>query len=347
MSGRGHQESANRRAGWCLRSFLTCRHVGPSRRCLGNARSTTRLDHSSATRRRQGVPRRRSTQLTRDRILLRVRRGVYRLRGAPTTWEQALLAAMLAGGDTAQSRLTRRPPACGHSECSPTRGSRSRFFDREHPEIDGVDCSPHDASCRRKTRSSGRVFRARPSSGHCATRPSIFRFRSSARTLDDGLRRTITSLDRLRECVLRLDSGPRRRLTVIARVVAAARPRPTSGRAAAPSSECSACSKPPTCCCPSSNIGSESGGRTFVPRLRVRVAATVHRVLRARQPQHAERRRLRQRAIDAPVERRLAAAHLHRRRRRTQRSCARTREAIGSGAADEPVTPLLRHVMAD
>jgi hypothetical protein len=37
----------------------------------------------------------------------------------------------------------------------------------------------------------------------------------AARTLDDGLRRNLASLERLRECVLRLDSGPERRLSVV------------------------------------------------------------------------------------------------------------------------------------
>jgi hypothetical protein len=37
----------------------------------------------------------------------------------------------------------------------------------------------------------------------------------TARTLDDGLRRNLASLEHLRDCVLRLDSGPERRLSIV------------------------------------------------------------------------------------------------------------------------------------
>ena len=42
-----------------------------------------------------------------------------------------------------------------------------------------------------------------------------------SRVLDDGLRRGVTSTDRLRACVARIDSGPNRRLTIVQSLLAA------------------------------------------------------------------------------------------------------------------------------
>jgi hypothetical protein len=160
----------------------------------------------------EGISRKQIEQLVRNRTLLRLRCGVYRLRGAPVSWEQASLAAVLAGGDTA---------VASHSSAArlwvfriqPATALEITVLRPRHPELEGVIVhsttllSPADVAERAGVpcTSFERTL--------CDSTADLS-LMQIGRTLDDGIRRGVTSLDRLRECVLRLDSGPRRRLTV-------------------------------------------------------------------------------------------------------------------------------------
>ncbi len=263
MYGTGHQESANRRAGRCLRSFLTCRHVGPSCQCLGNARSTTRLDHSSATRRRQGCPRTSITQLTRDADPL-----ACPPRRLPAARCAYILGTGPAGSDPCRrrhcgARLTRRPPGLWAFRVQPDTRLEITGSSAETSRDRRSDCSPHDAHA------AARHGRAVGYSVH-VLRADIVRLdrRSFAFAARTYARRRPSSQDHVPRPIARVRVASRQWSSPPAhgrpRVVAAARRGLRARQGAAPSSECSACSKPPTCCCPSSNIAFESGGRPFV-----------------------------------------------------------------------------------
>jgi hypothetical protein len=151
--------------------------------------------------------------LVRQRRLRRVRRGVYVVAGAPPTWHQALLAAQLSAGESA---------VASHSSAARLLSFRYAPDDgfeltvnRNHPvTLPGVQVhrsvllEPSDV-----TRRYGVP---------CTTFERTFCDETTqlswlqlGRVLDDGLRRKVTTLDRLHECCARLDSGPNRRLRVV------------------------------------------------------------------------------------------------------------------------------------
>jgi hypothetical protein len=158
-----------------------------------------------------GVSERRIVGLLRSRVLRPVRRRVYALVGAPRSWQQTALAAVLAAGEgSVASHATAARlwnfvylPAESvdvtiETESRPSMPGVRRTTilpDEDVTEQSGIPCTSFERTlC------------------DCTTRLSPFQL---GRVLDDGLRRDVASLDRLTKCVFRLDSGPGRRLQVV------------------------------------------------------------------------------------------------------------------------------------
>ena len=158
-----------------------------------------------------GVSERRIVGLLRSGVLRPVRRRVYALVGAPRSWQQTAMAAVLAAGPGAvashatAARLwnfvylpAESVDVTVESQTRPpTPGVRRTTIlpDADVTERTGVPCTSFERTlC------------------DCTTILSPFQL---GRVLDDGLRRNLASLDRLTKCVFRLDSGPGRRLRVI------------------------------------------------------------------------------------------------------------------------------------
>ncbi len=160
-----------------------------------------------------GASERQVDRLVRTGELQRVRRGVYVPAGVPRSWSQALYAGVIAGGPGAVASHSSAARLWGFAywpdagfEITVPRGRAPRlegirvhsscFLDASDvSERDGVPCSSFErALCDVTTQLS---------------------WLQTARTLDDGLRRNLASVERLRDCVLRLDSGPERRLSVV------------------------------------------------------------------------------------------------------------------------------------
>lgn len=164
------------------------------------------LLESGATRRQVGG-------LVRSGVLVRVRHGVYAAAGAPTGWEQALLAAVVAAP---------HGTVASHS-------SAARLWDFRYDASDGFELTvPAEYVVRldgvrmHRSVALGPDDVTRRADVPCTTfertlcdSTTQLSWLQLGRVLDDGLRRGIASLDRLRACVSRLDSGPNRRLSVV------------------------------------------------------------------------------------------------------------------------------------
>ena len=152
-------------------------------------------------------------RLLRTRALQRVRTGVYLLTGSPRTRQQALLGAVLAGAEGA---------VASHSSAAwmwnfpigVDTGFEITVLRPRHPEVRGVRVhtttilEPEDTATRRGVPCTSFERTLCDSTG---TRS----FAQLGRILDDGLRRGVTSIDRVNTCLLRLDSGPLRKLTIV------------------------------------------------------------------------------------------------------------------------------------
>src|SRR5215472_7298762 len=145
--------------------------------------------------------------------LVRVRPRVYRLAGAEISWEQTLLSAVLSVGDGALAShssaaqlwaFAYRPEAAievsvGRERRTTGRGivlHRSRCLDdSDAARRSGIPCTSFERTlC------------------DCSTALSEFQL---GRTLDDGLRRGVTTIAGLVECARRLESGPGRHMSAI------------------------------------------------------------------------------------------------------------------------------------
>jgi hypothetical protein len=150
--------------------------------------------------------------LVRRGAVRRMRAGVYALSGAPATWEQALLAAVLAGGPGA---------AASHSAAAYLwrfAVQLQRYLEivvprPRHPFVRGVvvHSSSVLTSADVTRRSDVPTTTFERTLIDVTTQLSLMQL---GRVLDDGLRRNVTSLERFDGCVRRLDSGPRRRLSL-------------------------------------------------------------------------------------------------------------------------------------
>jgi len=154
--------------------------------------------------------------LLRTRVLRPVRLRVYATLGSHRTWQQEVMAGVLAAGDdavashSAAARLwhyLQRP----ESQVEVTLKSDVSFGrrgvhrttilpDEDVTERSGIPCTSFERTlC------------------DCTTLLSPFQL---GRVLDDGLRRGDASLARLQRCAARLDSGPGRRLGVVKHLLA-------------------------------------------------------------------------------------------------------------------------------
>jgi hypothetical protein len=186
---------------------------------LGRVDEVASRQWSLVTRRQlleAGVSERRIVGLLRSGVLRLVRRRVYALIGAPRSWQQTALAAVLAAGEGAvashatAARLwnfvylpAESVDVTVERESRPSMPGVRRTTilpDEDVTERSGIPCTSFERTlC------------------DCTTRLSPFQL---GRVLDDGLRRNLASLDRLMKCVFRLDSGPGRRLQVVKELLA-------------------------------------------------------------------------------------------------------------------------------
>jgi very-short-patch-repair endonuclease len=188
---------------------------------LENVALVTSKQHGLATWRQlrdSGVSERRIHGLVDRGHLRRVRPQVYCLAGSPSTWEQALLAAVMSVGDggfashSSAARLwtfAHSPESefeitVGRERATASKGirlHRSGCLDESDVATrNGIRCSTFERTlC------------------DCTTVLSHFQL---GRTLDDGLRRGVASISRLRECARRLESGPGRRMSIIRSLLA-------------------------------------------------------------------------------------------------------------------------------
>ena len=158
-----------------------------------------------------GISARTIVDLLRSGVLRPVRRRVYALVGAPRSWQQTALAAVLAAGPGAVA----------------SHATAARLWDFVHLPAESVDVTvqrevtPHMSGLRRTTilpdadvtaRFGVRCTSFERTLCDCTTILTPFQL---GRVLDDGLRRSLASLDRLTKCVFWLDSGPGRRLRVV------------------------------------------------------------------------------------------------------------------------------------
>jgi predicted transcriptional regulator of viral defense system len=181
--------------------------------CLEN---TLAGQHGLVTRAQlleEGLSRDQIHRMLQGRVLQRLRPGVYIQTGTPRTWSQALMAAVLACGEGAfasHSSAARlwgfRLNAPEHFEVTVPRPRRptmngvavhntSLLHPSDITTRDGVPCTSFERTLCDAT------------ADHSARQLSY--------ALDDGLRRQLTTIERMQACVLRLDSGPRRRLTLV------------------------------------------------------------------------------------------------------------------------------------
>jgi hypothetical protein len=161
--------------------------------------------------REAGVHDARVYRLLESGALRHERRGVYRVVGAPDSWERGLLAAVLSIDDAAASHSSaarlwsfsyqidhRYEVTVPRPHRAKVRGvsvHRSTLFEHDAITIGGVPCTSFERTlC------------------DCTTMLSEFQL---SRVLDDGLRRRVASLSRLALCAEELDSGPGRRMSVV------------------------------------------------------------------------------------------------------------------------------------
>jgi hypothetical protein len=152
-------------------------------------------------------------RLLKARALQRLRPGVYVLTGSPRTRQQALLATVFAGGEGA---------VASHSSAAwlwnypigVDSGFEISVLRPRHPEITGVRVhtttilGPSDTTTRAGVPCTSFERTFCDSTGQHS-------FAQLSRVLDDGLRRGVTSIERLHACLLRLDSGPLCKLTIV------------------------------------------------------------------------------------------------------------------------------------
>lgn len=157
-------------------------------------------------------------RLTGDGSVRRVRRGVYVIAGAPRSWEQSLLAAVMSCGESAvashwSAALLHAMPNTGpmpHEMTVPRRrqpGRRARgvhrtlvLDDLDITELRGVPVTSYERTLCDLTARWNR--------------------HQLARALDEGIRSGRASVDRLRLTIRRLESGPGRRPAVINELIA-------------------------------------------------------------------------------------------------------------------------------
>ena len=205
--------SRDRSAGvTCLTSFVASCDGCFDRELRSTVSPSTRACQSAATARgeRQQEPDR---VLLTAKLLTRVRPGVYRLNGAPQSWTQALLAGVLDAGEGA---------VASHSSAArlwnfpfwPERGFEITVPRARRPEVEGVliHTSSVLGSADVTTRACVPCTTFERTLCDATTALSQIQL---GRVLDDGLRRRVTTIERLRSAVLRLDSGPHRRLSLV------------------------------------------------------------------------------------------------------------------------------------
>ena len=113
-----------------------------------------------------------------------IRRGVYRMAGAPETWEQRLLAACLAAGPEARASFRVRGCTATASKGSHATGLEiTHFGDADRRRLDGVDRPRDDVFDGRRT--SPRVGRH---PGHRRSARTLCDLTAVVRTMDGRAR---------------------------------------------------------------------------------------------------------------------------------------------------------------
>jgi hypothetical protein len=156
-------------------------------------------------------------RLVRIGALIGVRRGVYRLSGAPTSWAQCVLAAVLAAGSGAVASHT---TAGVLWDLSPIRHSQDviHITAPRQVRLDGVCAHFRTLGTReQRTRNGIRVTSVERTIFDLA---GIVDVTTLGKCVDDGLRRDLMRLDRLRDLVDRQKGAGRRPLLAIRQVLA-------------------------------------------------------------------------------------------------------------------------------
>ena len=160
-----------------------------------------------------GVSRRQLEVRVSSGRLLRVRRDVYAVAGAPPTWHQAVLAAVLAAGDGAW--LSHASAAQLWGMAAVAVGAIEVLLPLERRvRLEGVVAHrslalfTDDLTRRQRIPVTTAERTLVDLSGTHAAR-------ELGPVLDDALRRRVVRLDRLRRCVARLEGAPGRRPSVI------------------------------------------------------------------------------------------------------------------------------------
>ncbi len=146
--------------------------------------------------------------------LERVRPQVYRVAGAPETWEQTVMSACLAAGDGAFASHTTAARLWAFADFGPTDAVEVTTPSRRRRRIEGVIVHDTQVLGRRHVA----THRGLPVSSPARTLCDLT-WRSSPRVveraLDDALRRKITTLRATRATYLDLAGPGRRRCTVM------------------------------------------------------------------------------------------------------------------------------------
>lgn len=187
--------------------------------------AVARMQHALVTgtqAREAGLTQKQLNQRVASGALVRLRRDVYAVAGAPPTWHQAVLAAVLAAGDGAW---------LSHASAAQLWG----FTAVTAAVIELL------VPLERRVRMAGVVaHRSLALFGDDLTRRQHIAVTTAERTLvdlsgthsagdlgpvlDDALRRGVARLDRLRRCVARLEGAPGRRPSVIHQLLGARLP---------------------------------------------------------------------------------------------------------------------------
>jgi len=149
--------------------------------------------------------------LLRSGLLRVVRRQVYALVGAPRSWQQIAMAAVLAAGDGAVA-----------SHATATRLWEFAYLPEESVDVTVERDSPSRLAGMRRTTILPEMDVTERFGIPCTSfertlcdRTTVLSPFQLGRVLDDGLRRKLASIEQLTSCVFRLDSGPGRRLRVV------------------------------------------------------------------------------------------------------------------------------------
>jgi hypothetical protein len=165
-----------------------------------------------------GLPEEHARRLVRQRILRRLRPGVFGLIGARDSWERGLLAVV----------LSRPGSVASHSSAARLWDFALRPEDRYEITYEGAWRAQLRGVVLHRSQTLGEEDRVRRDEIACTSFERtlcdctvLLDEHQLGRVLDEGLRRGVASLRRLRNCCERLESGPGRHMSVVRSLLSA------------------------------------------------------------------------------------------------------------------------------